>query len=466
MAERIFLRNVRCIDPVSGSDRVDDVYLVDGQEMDSHDMSSGETLGIDCSGAIMSPAFIDLHCHLREPGQERSETIRSGTAAAAAGGFATVCCMPNTVPPLDSGERITDVRERSRRDAFVNVLPVAAVTLGQSGERLVDVPVVVKAGAVALSDDGHYVCDSVMMRDALVQACAAGIPVMDHAQDDGLVAGGIMHEGDLSRRLGIRGMPAVAEEIAISRDIALARLTGAHVHIQHVSTWRGVDLIRRAKLEDVCITAEVTPHHLTLTENDIVARESDGRSFFNTDAKVSPPLRTLDDVRGLVAGLLDGTIDAIATDHAPHAPESKDCSPADAAFGISGFETALAAVLELYHRGSVSLLRLLRALTTGPARVLGARVSVGMERDLVLFDPAREWVVDPAAFLSRGANTPLRGRTLKGKVLATFRGGTCVFAAAELSERFVGRVPAWWSACASRRASRETAGTQGKGDNE
>ena len=339
------------------------------------------------------------------------------------------------------------------------MLPVAAVTIGQQGTGLVNVPDVANSGAVALSDDGWYVADPVVMRDALKAADAVGVPVMDHAQDDALVAGGVMHEGDMSRATGLAGMPAAAEEIAIARDIALARLTGAHVHIQHVTTWRGVDLIRRAKLEDVRVTAEATPHHLTLTDNDVVEREPDGGAFFNPNTKVNPPLRTLEDVRSLISGLLDGTIDAIATDHAPHSPEDKNGSPAEAAFGISGFETALASVLELHHRGGVDLLKLVRALTTGPASVLGNRVSPCMSTNLVLFDPALEWVVDIAAFLSRGANTPLAGRTVRGRVLATLCNGTCVFAAADLNARIAGKAPEWWVSGATRRASRETAGT-------
>ncbi len=459
MVERIVLKNVRRIDPVSGTDETRDVCLVEGREVEPSGQGVSDTLQIDCTGAVLSPAFIDLHCHLREPGLEHKETIRSGTAAAAAGGFATVCCMPNTRPPLDSASRIREVLALASREAFVNVLPVAAVTIGQHGTELVNVPEVANAGAVALSDDGRYVADPVVMRDALRAADAVGMSVMDHAQDDALVAGGVMHEGDVSRAIGLAGMPAAAEEIAIARDIALARLTGAQVHIQHVTTWRGVDLIRRAKLEDVHVTAEATPHHLTLTDNEVVERDPDGSTFFNANAKVNPPLRTLEDVRSLVSGLLDGTIDAIATDHAPHSLEDKSGSPGAAAFGISGFETALAAVLELLHRGSVDLVKLVRALTTGPASVLGSRVSVGMSTNLVLFDPALEWVVDTAAFLSRGANTPLAGRTVRGKVLATLCNGTCVFAANDLNPRIAASVPAWWISGAARRASRETAGT-------
>lgn len=459
MAERVLLRNVRRIDPVSGSDEISDVFLVHGSEARQSASGSGDSLEIDCTGAIVCPAFIDLHCHLREPGCEYKETIRTGTAAAAAGGFATVCCMPNTEPPLDREDRVGDLLARASRDAFVRVLPVAAVTVGQAGTGLVDVSALVQAGAVGLSDDGRYVADSVVMRDALLAACAQCIPVMDHAQDDGIVAGGVIHDGDVARRFDLPGMPAAAEELAIARDIALARLTGAHVHIQHVTTWRGVDLIRRAKLEDVRITAEATPHHLTLTDDDVIGRAPDGCAFFNTDAKVNPPLRTLDDVRGVVSGLIDGTIDAIATDHAPHAPEDKDRSPQEAAFGISGFETALAAVLELHHRGSVSLLRILRALTVGPAAVLGNRVKVEMGTDLVLFDPTAEWIVDPDRFLSRGANTPLRDRTVRGKVLATWCNGACVFAADELAGRLHGAPPSWWTGGAARRASHETTGT-------
>jgi dihydroorotase len=293
------------------------------------------------------------------------------------------------------------------------------------------------------SDDGDYVADSAMMRDALSQAARAGLPVMDHAQDGRLVSGGVLHEGDAARRLKLRGMPAEAEEVAVGRDIALARLTGGHAHICHITTARAVDMVRRAKDDGVRVTAEATPHHLTLTDADCIETGASGEVRFNNDAKVNPPLRGREDVQAVVRGLADGAIDAIATDHAPHTAADKVGSPGEAAFGISVFETALASVLELYHRGEVSLARLVHCLTVGPAGVLGARLPLpsaapGAPACLVLFDPVASWVVDPTRFHSRGRNTPLAGRTLRGMVVATLLDGRFVYVADSLSGRCAG----------------------------
>jgi len=392
---------------------------------------------------VCAPAFVDLHCHLREPGFEEKETIASGTAAAAAGGFGLVSCMPNTRPPLDTLARLQALRDIIERDARVPVLPVAAVTLGRRGDSLVDIRALAAAGVAGFSDDGDYVADAVIMRDALSQAAGVGLSVMDHAQDGRLVSGGVLNEGDVARRLKLRGMAAEAEELAVARDIALARMTGGHVHIQHITTARAVDMVSRAKDEGVHVTAEATPSHLLLSDEDTVLVDPSGVASFNTNAKVNPPLRGHDDVAGVVRGITDGTIQAIATDHAPHTAADKACAPGAAAFGISVFETALATVLTLYHRGDVSLKQLVQCLTFGPAAVLGLRfvypsMAIGREAGLVLFDAEASWVVDPSRFRSRGKNTPLEGRTLRGMVLATIVNGRCVYIADALGSRCSG----------------------------
>ncbi len=439
----VAVHGARVIDPMSGRDITGDVVLRDGVIADAPDGLSEDCVHVDGRGLVVAPSFIDLHCHLREPGFEQKETVASGTAAAAAGGFGTVCCMPNTRPPLDTVAHLQVLNDIIARDAWVKVLPIAAVTLGRRGDSLVDIKALAAAGAAGFSDDGDYVADAAIMRDALSQAQLVGLPVMDHAQDGRLVAGGVLHEGPVARRLKLRGMTAEAEELAVGRDIALARLTGGHVHIQHITTARAVDMVRRAREEGLHVTAEATPHHLYLTDEDAVIADADGVLSFDNRAKVNPPLRGAEDLAAVVRGVADGVIDAIATDHAPHAEADKNGSPGAAAFGISMFETALAMVLQLYHRGEVSLARLVYCLTSGPASILAARslrpsVKPGGRADLVLLDPEASWVVDSSRFLSHGRNTPLEGRSLRGMVLATIVGGRLVYAADCLSRRCSG----------------------------
>lgn len=436
----LVFHDARVVDPLSGRDGVGDVVLLDGAVAERPCAIPDDCVHVDCHGLVLSPAFIDLHCHLREPGFEEKETVATGTAAAAAGGFGLVCCMPNTRPPLDTVAHVRALQDIIRRDAKVAVLPVASVTLGRRGEALVDIRALASAGVAGFSDDGDYVADAVVMRDALSQAAGVGLCVMDHAQDGRLVSGGVLNEGDVARRLKLRGMASGAEELAVGRDIALARMTGGLVHIQHITTARAVEMVRRARDEGLHVTAEATPHHLVLTDEDAVMVDSSGAARFNNQAKVNPPLRSASDAAGVVRGIVEGVIEAIATDHAPHAAADKEGSPGQAAFGMSVFETALATVLTLYHRGEVSLERLVHCLTAGPSVVLGSRsprpsISSG---DLVLFDPEASWVVDPSRFLSRGKNTPLEGRTLRGMVLATIVRGCCVYAADSLSPRCSG----------------------------
>ncbi len=428
----VVFHDARVIDPLLGRDGVGDVVVLDGIIVERPGEVPAGCVHVDCRGLVIAPAFVDLHCHLREPGFEEKETVASGTAAAAAGGFGVVCCMPNTRPPLDSAARADAFSEIVRRDARVRVLPIAAVTLGRRGQALVDIRALASAGVAGFSDDGDYVADTVVMRDALSQAMGLGLPVIDHAQDGRLVAGGVLNEGHVARRLKLRGMPAEAEELAVARNIALARLTGGHVHIAHITTARAVEMVRRARNEGVWVTAEVAPHHMLLTDDDAMMLDSTGVPRFVNQAKVNPPLRTRDDVAAVVRGVSEGVIDAIATDHAPHTLEDKSGSPGEAAFGISVFETALASALTASEQTDLSLARVVHCLTAGPAAVLKEGMvrpclEPGSPASLVLFDPETKWTVDVSRFLSKGRNTPLEGRTLQGRVIATFVDGSCAF---------------------------------------
>ncbi|MFC2008674.1 dihydroorotase [Chloroflexota bacterium] len=391
MSKNLALLGARIVDPTTGVDAMGNVYVNDGV-VSREAGTDGGYVTYDCRGLVLCPAFIDLHCHLREPGFEGKETVASGSAAAVAGGFASVCAMPNTRPAYDSVENAVLIEERHSSGQCVHVYRIAAVTVGREGRELVDVGALSQYGVVGFSDDGGYVWDAVMMRDALTRAKDFELPIIDHAQDDGLVAGGVMHEGDVSRRIGVPGMPAEAEELAVARDIALARLTGGHVHIAHVTTARALRIVKVAKAEGLHVTTEVTPHHLMLTDEDAVVRGQDGHEAFNNNAKVNPPLRTKADTAALQQGLMDGTIDAIATDHAPHTMADKSGSPAEAAFGISAFETALGVAVTLCHQGALTLECVIDALTVGPTRVLAGHgpptgLARGEPAEFVLFDP-------------------------------------------------------------------------------
>ncbi|MEK7847341.1 MAG: dihydroorotase, partial [Chloroflexota bacterium] len=353
------------------------------------------------------------------------ETIATATRAAARGGFTTVCAMPNTNPPANSAAVIEFVKGKARAEGAVRVLPVGCITRGRQGRELAEMAEMSAAGAVAFSDDGSPVADARLMRHALEYSLSFGLPIMEHAEDTALSREGAMHEGEVSLRLGLRGIPAAAEEAAVARDIALVRLTGARLHLCHLSTAGAVEMVRRAKEQGLPVTCEVTPHHLTLTHERVAFPIP-----YDTNAKVNPPLRTRKDVDALIQGLRDGVIDAIATDHAPHTVVDKMVEFDDAPSGISGLETALGALLALVHRGEIDLITLLARLTTGPARVIGhplGSLAVGSSADVVLFDPQREWVVDPAAFASKGKNTPLAGVTLRGKVMATLVQGALAY---------------------------------------
>jgi dihydroorotase len=421
------VRGGRVIDPTNALDAISDVFIIDGRITEvgtNAGKEASET--IDASGLVVCPGFVDIHTHLREPGFEHKETIATGTLAAARGGFTTVCAMPNTEPPIDSAGMIEFILRTAQAQGHVRVFPIACVSRGRAGRELADLAELAQGGAVAFSDDGAPVADAHLMRRALEYAGMLGQPVIDHC-DDPALAGGVMHEGWVSTRLGLRGVPGAAEETMVARDVALAETAGSHVHIAHVSTAGSVEIIRQAKARGVPVTAEVTPHHLTLTHEAIIGPgEAPGGLAYDTNAKVNPPLRTLADVAACVEGLRDGTIDCIATDHAPHASQDKLCEFDAAAFGISGFETTFGLVLR-----TLSLEDAVRALTIRPVRALGldrkveglGTLSPGAPGDVAIIDPEAEWTVEPETFASRGKNTPLAGRTLKGRVVATISGG-------------------------------------------
>ena len=446
------IHNGRVIDPALGRDGVADVVIVDGRVArvgPGEGDAVVEADRIDATGMVVAPGFVDLHVHLREPGFEYKETIATGTAAAARGGFTTVCAMPNTDPPLDRRSAVESVLREAERSASVRVLPLGCITSGRAGAELAPAGELAQAGVVGLSDDGDAVADARLMRHALEYATRFGLPIVQHCEDPALVFEGHMHEGWVAARLGLRGRPSSAEETLVARDIALAELANAHLHIQHVSTAGSVALIRAARERGAHVTAEVTPHHLTLTHEEVAfgaSRGPDGNGAayreiaYHTDAKVNPPLREQHDVDACVEALRDGVIDAIATDHAPHAASDKEIEFDLAAAGISGLETAFGASMSLVHEGRISLPMLIERLTSGPVGAWGLDQRTGLEGlgtlspgalgDVVLLDPDAEWTVNPDEFASMGRNTPLAGRTLRGQVVGTVCEGRVVHALA------------------------------------
>jgi dihydroorotase len=430
----ILIQGGRIIDPDRQMDQIGDLLIIDGkiqqcggtvQEMPP------TTHVINANGWVISPGFIDLHCHLREPGYEYKETIATGTKAAARGGFTLVCCMPNTNPPLDCGTTVEFVLKRARETGYVRVAPIGCVTRGRKGKELANLIELKEAGVVGYSDDGNPVANSHLMRSALIYLLGKDLPIIDHCEDLSLTNEGVMHEAWVASRLGLRGSPAAAEESMIARDIALAEFTGGRLHVAHVTTANGVELIRRAKENGLDVTAEVTPHHLTMTHECVMGSSRNGLEdslsidAYDTRAKVNPPLRTQDDATALLQGLREGVIDAIATDHAPHALTDKQVTFDEAAMGISGLETTLGSLLNLVHTGNLDLMTLVQRLTKGPSSVLGGRfdhlatLQRGTPADVVAFAPHEEWTVDARQFASKGQNTPLDGQTLKGTVKLT-----------------------------------------------
>ena len=421
----LLIRNGRVVDPASSLDAVQDVLIAEGRiERVGRDLAAApDTPVLDATGKLVCPGFIDIHVHLREPGYEYKETVASGTRAAAAGGFTAVACMANT-QPVNDNRSITDyIRAKAAVEGAVRVYPIGAVTRGLGGEELAELAELAEAGCVAFSDDGRCVMNAGLYRRAMEYTLPFGCPMISHAEDHHLSRGAAMNEGVVSTELRMVGAPAAAEDIMVARDIVLAELTGAHLHIAHLSTAGAVRLVREAKARGVRVTAEVTPHHLLLTEDAV-------RSF-DANAKMNPPLRTKRDAEVLLEALADGTIDCIATDHAPHAGSEKEGEFDRAAFGIIGLETAVGLLLDrLVRPGALSLATLVSRLSRDPARLLGlpgGSLAPGAAADVTLLDPAVEWTVDPARFQSRSRNTPFGGWPLTGRPWKTIVGGTIVW---------------------------------------
>ena len=387
---------------------------------------NGSVQIIDARHKLVLPGFVDLHVHFREPGFEYKETIKSGTAAAAAGGFTSVCCMPNTQPVNDSQAITEFILEKARIAGNARVYPVGAITKGSEGKELAEIGDLRRAGCVAISDDGQPVMNSLVMRRAMEYALAFDLPVIDHCEDLHLSEGGCMNEGVVSTQLGLQGVPAAAEDVMVSRNLALAELTGARLHLAHLSTAGSVRLVREAKARGIRVTAEACPHHFTLTEEAVRG--------FNTLAKMNPPLRAWDDVQAIKEGLRDGTIDVIATDHAPHATQEKLQDFAAAPNGIVGLETALSLTLVLVEEGVLTLESAVAKLTSAPARAFSLNAGTlasGVDADVVIVDPQETWEIDPARFRSKSRNTPFAGWKVKGRVHATLLGGRIVYESSE-----------------------------------
>jgi len=421
----VVIQGGRVIDPASGVDGIRTVILRDGKVAavaERVDVPAGAHV-VDARGRWVTPGFIDLHVHLREPGQEYKESVATGTRAAVAGGFTAVCAMPNTVPANDNTSVTELMLARAAAAGLAHVYPVGAVTKGRKGEELAEYGELKAAGCVALSDDGSPVMSSALMRRALEYSRAFGLPLAVHEEDLHLVGKGVMNEGPTATRLGLKGVPAQAEDVMVLRDLSLLELTGGRLHLCHVSTAGSVRALREARRRGLPVTAEVTPHHLALTDEDVA------RSDYDPDFKMNPPLRTPEDVKALREGLADGTIDAIATDHAPHSPEEKKLEFDAALNGVLGLETAFPVCLDLVRQGVLSERRLVEALTIGAARCFGlpgGTLAVGSPADVAVLDPTRSWVVDPMRGFSKSRNTPWKGRTLTGRCTHAFVGGRLV----------------------------------------
>ena len=418
------IRKGRVVDPVGGIGGVMDILVEDGRvAVIGSELTAPSARVIDARGLTVCAGLVDMHVHLREPGFEYKETIQTGCLAAARGGFTSIAPMPNTRPATDCPERIALVRQKAAQACGVHVWPIGAVTWGQKGQALTDAAALKKAGAVALSDDGMPVQNANLLRDALIRCRRQELTILSHCEDADMVKNYAVNEGRVSRALGLPGRPAIAEELQVMRDAMLAEETGAAVHICHISTARSVEIVRQFKKKGVPITCETCPQYFALTEDELLSR--------GTLARVNPPLRTRLDVEGILAGLKDGTIDVIATDHAPHSAEEKARPLPEAPSGMVGLETALAVTLtSLYHTGVMDLSDILRKMTVNPAfilRIPKGRLSLGGGADFTIFDPDEEWTVDPEQFASKGRNTPFAGRTLKGRVNYTIVDGKIIY---------------------------------------
>jgi dihydroorotase len=420
----ILIKNGRVIDPASATDRVADVLIIGGKVAAvGTSLSTAGTEIFDASGLIVAPGFIDMHVHLREPGFEHAETIESGARAAAAGGFTSICAMPNTKPVNDSATVTSYIVEKARRMAVVNVFPIGAITKGSQGEELAAIGAMKAAGAVAISDDGRPVMNSRVMRRAMEFARSYGLPVIDHCEDLNLSAGGDMHEGARSVRWGLRGIPSASEDVMVARDLVLAQLTGARFHVAHISTRNAVAMVEYARLQSLPVTCEATPHHFSLTDEDMLP--------YDSNYKMKPPLRAACDRGAVVEGIVRGTVSAIATDHAPHAGSDKMQEFEACPFGIIGLETALASALEeLVHPGKIALNRLVELFTTGPESVLHlgrGTLSPGAPGDVTVFGTDFQWTYDVNQSCSRSRNSPFHGRTFRGGPVAAVVNGEFVW---------------------------------------
>lgn len=424
MENLLWITGGRIIDPANNRDEIGELFAINGKLVDSlTDEQKSNATKVDANGLVVAPGLVDIHVHFRYPGGTHKEDIRSGTSAAAAGGYTSVVCMPNTSPACDNAGTIQRIIDKVEREAVINVYPTGCLTLGMKGESLSPTGQLKNAGVVAMTDDGGCVQSSEIMRRAVEYAKMFKLPIMDHCQDESLTEGAVMNEGEWSVRLGLRGWPKAAEDIIVARNVILAEVTGAHIHMQHISSAASVDILRRAKQRGVSVSGEVSPHHIEFTEEKL--------ANYDTGFKMNPPLRTQSDCEALIEGLCDGTIDCIATDHAPHTPTEKDCEFDYAPFGVIGLENALASTLgTLYHSNKLSLSEVIALMTHKGAALCNLNagtLSNGAAADICILDPDEAWTVDAKQFFSKSRNCPWHGESLKGKVKATYVAGKQVF---------------------------------------
>ena len=424
MTQYTWIKNGLVIDPANDREGIGDVFIKDGLIVDKlSDSEKAEASHFDAKGLVVAPGLVDIHVHFREPGQTHKEDIASGSRAAAAGGYTSVVCMPNTSPVCDNAGTLERIKNSIEKEAVIHVYTTGCLTIGMKGEALAPTGQLKQAGIVAVTDDGLCIQNNEIMRRAVEYATLHHLPIMDHCQDGSLTENAVMHEGEVSLKLGLKGWPRAAEDIIIARNIILSELTGASIHMQHVSSYHSVELLRNAKARGINVTGEASPHHIEFTDTYI--------GDYNTLFKMNPPLRTEKDRLALIEGLKDGTLDCIATDHAPHSPTEKDCEFDKAPFGIIGLENALASTLEtLYHSKELSLKEVVALMTHKGAEICNlpaGTLSVGASGDVCIFDPGQKWTVDAEAFKSKSRNCPWNGRTLRGQVKATFVDGKEIF---------------------------------------